>query len=96
MPRALFGSQNVADTATAVQLFTDEGGIFAATFKARAGNNGSIYIGSNSATKSSGFELLPGDREDRAYHPVSIKANLFWVWGADSGDRLDWEVLRDN
>lgn len=96
MARHIFGSQNITDSVSAIQLFgtTEKPGVFGAVFRARAGNNEAVYLGSDSAAKSSGLELLPGDMHSATYHPTEVRASTFWVYGLDSGDRLDWEVLR--
>lgn len=98
MARNIFGSQNITDTASAIQLFgaVERPVVFAVEWRARAGNNEAVYLGTDSAAKSSGLELLPGDVKHSVYHPLGVKASNFWVWGADSGDKLDWEVLRED
>ena len=95
MARQIISSQNFADTGDAVQLFS-KGRFFAITFKARPSNAESIYIGDDSAAKGNGFQLLPGDREDRVYHPVTADASKVWVWASDSGDDLDYWALMEN
>lgn len=96
MARHIFGSQNITDTTDAIQLFGAQQNphVMGAIFRARVGNNEAVYLGSDSAAKSGGLELLPGDMHTASYEPITVRADTFWVYGLDSGDRLDWEVLR--
>lgn len=98
MARNIFGSQNITDTASAIQLFGSEAkpNVLAVTFKARSTNAGNVYLGNDSTAKSSAFELAPGDVADRVYSPIAVSAANFWVWGATSNDKLDYEVLREH
>jgi hypothetical protein len=94
MARIVIASLSIADSSAAAQLFTsDLPRVTAVSFKARPGNAAGIYLASDSAAKSSGFELLAGDREDWTFEPPTVKGTSFWAWGADSGDRLDYIVL---
>lgn len=96
MARVVVASLNVADTVTAVQLQTaPRPRIRSAVFKARAGNTGSIFLASDSAAKVAGFELTAGSREEWSLLPATVKGTAFWVWGASSGDRLDYQLLFD-
>lgn len=95
MPSAEIGSQLTDSGINSQQLFTvGIPGILAVEWRARAANSSAVYLGSDSAAKSSGMQLLPGDAVTRVYHPVEVKATTFWVFGGSSTDRLDWEVLR--
>lgn len=98
MARKVISSQNITDTTSSIQFVTsaEEHRVFAITMKARIGNTGPVYIGTDSAAKSSGFELLKGDREDWVFHPLTVAANTFWVFGTSSGDKLDFMVVRED
>ncbi len=97
MARTVIASLNIADTVTAVQLRSaPRPRIRSAVFKARAGNTGSVFLASDSATKSDGFELAAGDREEWMLLPASVKGSTFWVWGGTSGDRLDYQLLLED
>lgn len=94
MARIIVASLNVADTVAAVQLQTaPRPRIRSGVFKARTGNTGSIFLASDSAAKSAGFELTAGAREEWTLLPATAKGTAFWVWGASSGDRLDYQLL---
>lgn len=96
MARIVVASLSVADTVAAVQLQTAvRPRIRSAIFKARAGNTGSIFLASDSAAKSAGFELAAGDREEWLLLPATVKGSTFWAWGASSGDRLDYALQLD-
>lgn len=94
MARTLVTSVLIADTVASVQLQSAQRPrIRSGVFKARSGNTGSIFLASNSTAKSAGFELTAGDREEWMFLPASVKGSTFWVWGASSGDRLDYQLL---
>lgn len=94
MARIIVASLNVADTVAAIQLqAAPRPRIRSAVFKARAGNSGSVFLASDSAAKSSGFELTAGHREEWLLLPATVKGTAFWMWGASSGDRLDYQLL---
>ncbi len=94
MARVIVSSLNIADTVTAVQLQpSPRPRIKSVIFKARSANAGSIFLGSDSAAKSAGFELAAGNREEWPLLPATVKGTAFWVWGASSGDRLDFQLL---
>lgn len=93
MARLVIGSINVNDTADAVQVRSaDLPRLMAATFKARASNAGGVFLADDSSAKSDGYELLAGDREDWTFKPASVKGSGLWVWGSDTGDRLDYAL----
>lgn len=97
MTRIVVASLNVADTVAAVQLQTaPRPRIRSAVFKARSGNTSSVFLASDSAAKSSGFELTAGSREEWSLLPATVKGTAFWVWGASSGDRLDYQLLLED
>ncbi len=94
MARLVVASLNLTDTMDAVQLQTSpRPRIRSAVFKARTGNTGSIYLATDSSAKSSGFELTAGSKEEWSLLPATVKGTTFWVWGASSGDRLDYQLL---
>ncbi len=94
MARLLIASLSVADSVDAVPLQPSaRPRVRSAVFKARVGNTGSIFLASDSAAKSSGFELGSGDREEWAMVPATVKGSAIWVWGASSGDRLDYQLV---
>ncbi len=94
MARLLVASLNIADSVDAVQLESaPRPRVRTAVFKARAGNTGSVFLASDSAAKSSGFELVAGDREEWSMLPASVRGSTFWVWGESSGDRLDYQFV---
>lgn len=97
MARIIVASLNVADTVAAVQLqAAPRPRIRSVIFKARSGNTGSVFLASDSATKSDGFELAAGAREEWSLLPATVKGTAFWVWGASSGDRLDYQLLLED
>ena len=94
MARLFVASFTVADSVDAVQIQTSaRPRMRSAVFKARTGNAGSVFLASDSAAKSSGFELAAGDREEWTVLPSSVKGSAVWVWGASSGDRLDYQLV---
>lgn len=94
MARIIVASLNVADTVAAVQLqAAPRPRIRSVVFKARSGNTGSIFLASDSAAKSGGFELTAGSREEWSLLPATVKGSAFWAWGASSGDKLDYQLL---
>ncbi len=96
MARITVSSLLVADTLTSVQFQTaPRPRIRSAVFSARTGNTGSIFLATDSAAKSSGFELSAGTREEWSMLPATVKGSALWVWGASSGDRLDYQLLLD-
>ncbi len=94
MARMIVASLNVADTVSSVQLRSAiRPRIRSVIFKARSGNTGSIFLASDSAAQSAGFELGSGDREEWSFLPATVKGSVFWAWGASSGDRLDYALI---
>ncbi|MDA0232080.1 MAG: hypothetical protein O3B04_04615 [Chloroflexi bacterium] len=94
MARVIIASLSVADSVSAVQLQSaPRPRVRSVVFKARVGNIASIYLASDSAAKSAGFELAPGDREEWCALPATLKGSTYWIWGASSGDRLDYALL---
>lgn len=97
MARALIASFNVADSSASEQLLTTgQSRVASIKLKAREGNTGAVYIADDSAAKSEGFQLLGGDSTNWTFSPATVKGASFWVWGADSGDRLDYTVLLED
>ena len=97
MARIVVASLNIADTVASVQLLSaPRPRIRSAVFKARARNVGSIFLASDSATGSSGFELSSGDREEWSLLPATVKGTAIWAWGASSGDRLDYALVLED
>ncbi len=95
MARQVVTSLTLGST-SAVQLFSTKTRLFAITFKSRATNAGSIYVGGSSGAKSSGFEILAGDREDRVFHPVTVSGDGLWLWASSTGDVVDYWALTEN
>lgn len=96
MARMIVASLGIADSVSAVQLQSvPRPRVRTVVLKARAGNTGSIYVASDSAAKSAGFELVAGDRQEWSALPVTVRGSTFWVWGAAPGDRLDYVLLLD-
>jgi hypothetical protein len=94
MARMIVASFNVNDTVDSVQLQpASRPRIRSVLFKARTGNTASIFLASDSGAKSTGFELAPGDREEIVTFPATLKGSTFWIWGASSGDKLDYALL---
>lgn len=94
MARLIVASLSVADSVDAVRLQpTARPRLRSAVLKARAGNSGSIFVASDSAAKSAGFEFAPGNREEWSTLPATLKGSTYWVWGASSGDVLDYALL---
>lgn len=94
MARLIVASLSVSDSVDAVQLRSaPRPRVRSVVFKARTGNTGSIYLASDSAAKSAGFEFVPGYREEWSVLPATLKGSTYWIWGASSGDRLDYALL---
>ena len=97
MARVLVGSLNIADSSAAAQLLpTEMPRVAALSLRARSSNTAGIYLADNSAAKSSGFEMLAGDSAKWTFGQATVRGTSFWVWGADSGDRLDYAIVLED
>ena len=97
MARMIIASLSVADSVDAIQLQSaPRPRVRSVVFKARSGNTASIYLASDSAAKSAGFEFTPGNREEWSALPATLKGTTYWIWGASSGDRLDYALLLED
>jgi len=59
--RLFNGQRNVASAGTAVLLLTTDKEIYVVTIKAKATNNGLIYVGDDSVDNSTGLILAAGE-----------------------------------
>ena len=92
MARVEYGTVTFADTTSKSQLRSTNGRVLSITVKARSGNVGEVYFGTDTAVSSTdGWELLPGDREDWEF-TGSHDATAFRALATDSGDALDWAM----
>jgi hypothetical protein len=76
MARLIVASLSVSDSVNAVQLQSAQRTRFrSVVFKARAGNTSPIYLASDCAAKSTGFEFTPGNREEWSTLPATLKGS---------------------
>ncbi len=96
MSNVVTGSAVATDSSTVVQLNSESRKVLAIAVKARAGNTGSIYFGTDSSvTSTSGYSLDAGDREDWDFGGA-VDAADFHMVASSSGDRLDWAMEMEN
>lgn len=97
--RQVFGSFASSVASSAVQIDSvDRPYLLAATFSAREGNAGSLYLGDDSATSSANsMEFVAGKERHFSYEiasrPGSVAKSTFWVKAESSGDRMDYTWL---
>lgn len=97
MARLIISSVKIGDSSDAVEVRSaDLPRLLSLTFKARASNVGGVFLANDSSAKSEGYEVQAGDREYWPLDPVSVKGSGIWVWGSDSGDRLDYALLLED
>jgi len=96
--RPSYGTSNSTTSSKATMLYSSDTNtrMFSISFRARTGNNGMVYIGSDTAVlAASGYELDAGDTY--SFMPAmvrgTVKAHVWHSSAADTTDKLDWVML---
>lgn len=101
--RPSYGTNNSTASSVASILYTGDTNtrMFSVSFKARAGNPSSVYIGSDSnVVSSAGYELVAGStlsfivsdvQENNV--PGTIKAHIWHMSAPSTVSKLDWAML---
>ena len=101
--RPAYGTANSSASSAAKLLYGGDTNtrIFSVSIKARAGNSGNMYVGTDtSVVVASGYELTPGSTlsisasdisENQV--PASFKAHSLYVSAPSTSDKADWVML---
>ena len=86
-----FARVDISDTTAGTEIWASlPSGTYltAQAIHASSNNTGSVFMSTSSSGKSSGYELVPGQREDWQYdYPDDVPgANDFYIWGGSTGD----------
>jgi len=97
-----FGTTNVSDSGTAVQFSTDSATrVLSASFHARDGNAGPVYIGGDSTVLSSkGWELSANEEKDINLLDFqgagSLPPSTFWLNSGSTTAKCDFIFITEN
>ena len=101
--RPLYGTANSTASSVAAQLYSTDTNtrIFEISVKARGGNVGMVYFGTDTSVGvGSGYELdsakelkLPFISLSAYDVPATMKAHTFYMSAGDTTDKLDWFML---
>jgi len=83
------GTVTVASAGTRVPLATSGHAVSAVSFKARAANAGSVFVGDDSVSSANGYELAPGDELTMSFRE-SVDLRRFYVDAASDNDSVDY------
>ena len=83
------GTVTVVSAGTRVAVATSGHAVSAVSFKARAANAGNVFIGDDTVSSASGYELAPGDEITISFRE-SVDLRRFYVDAAGNGDKVDY------
>ena len=83
------GSITVATPGTAVAVATSGNAITAVSFRARADNTGTVYVGDSGVSSSNGYRLEPGDELNLSFKET-IDLRRFFVDADTANDAVDF------
>ena len=89
------GVITVATAGTAVVTDNTANSVYEITFKALAGNSGLVYVGTDTVSAATGFELSPGQEKILSLKTFggSIPLNLFYANAATNNDKVSWIAI---
>ena len=93
--RVQTGVITVATAGTAVVTDNAANRVYEITFKALAGNSGLVYVGTDTVSDATGFELSPGQEKTLSLKTFggSIPLNLFYANAATNNDKVSWIAI---
>ena len=93
--RVQTGVITVATAGTAVVTDNTANRVYEITIKALAGNSGLVYVGTDTVSATTGFELSPGQEKILSLKTIggSIPLNLFYANGATDNDKVSWMAI---
>ncbi len=102
MARVIHGTANITATGGTAQLNTDSyGRVMVFSAHARAGNAGTVYIGSDSNVSSaSGWELGANEEVTWRYKDYNMAASIppsdHWIAATDTSQKVDYMFIVEN
>ena len=93
--RVQTGVITVATAGTAVVTDNTANRVYEITFKALPGNSGLVYVGTDTVSAATGFELSPGQEKILSLKTFggSIPLNLFYANAATDNDKVSWIAI---
>lgn len=89
------GMTTVSSAGTSVQLYNVSNRVKSVTFKASAGNSGLVYIGTDTVSAATGFELSAGQETTWGFTPLqgNMPASTFYIDAATNNDKVSWMMI---
>ena len=93
--RVQTGVLTVSTAGTAVVSDNTANRVYEITFKALAGNSGLVYVGTDTVSAATGFELSAGQEKTLSLKTFggSIPLNLFYANAATNNDKVAWVAI---
>ena len=93
--RVQTGVITVSTAGTAVVADNTGNRVYEITLKALAGNSGLVYVGTDTVSAATGFELSPGHEKTLSLKTFggSIPLNLFYANAATNNDKVSWIAI---
>jgi len=93
--RVATGTITVTTAGTRVQAYNVANKVKSIIFKAASGNTGLTYVGTETVSAATGFELSAGQETTWSFAPLggNLSANTFYVDAATNNDKVSWMMI---